>query len=125
MKKEFIPYYISRALLSIVFSILVLGLSWKAILLALVFFGGFLLYLHSGWFSIDLKNPLAPLRRDLHGQLVQRKALIVSIVVSVSLYLISIGFSGYLGMVLISGHVALTIGIIVYFITQFLLFAKA
>ena len=125
MKKEFFPYYISRALLSIVFSIVVMGLSWKAIVLALVFFGGFLLYLHSGWFSIDLKNPLAPLRRDLHGQLVQRKALLIAIVISVSIYLISTGLSNYLGMVLISGHVALSIGIIVYFVSQFVLFAKA
>jgi hypothetical protein len=81
--------------------------------------------LHSGWFSIDLKNPLAPLRRDLHGQLVQRKALITSVVVGVSLYLISIGLSSYLGMVLVSGHVALSLGIIVYFVAQFVLFAKA
>jgi hypothetical protein len=125
MKKEFFPYYISRALLSIVFSIVVMGLSWRAAILAIVFFGGFLLYLHSGWFSIDLKNPLAPLRRDLHGQLVQRKALITSVVVGVSLYLISIGLSSYLGMVLVSGHVALSIGIIVYFVAQFVLFAKA
>jgi len=125
MKKEFIPYYISRVLLSIVFSILVAGLSWKAVLLAVLFFGGFLLYLHSGWFSIDLKNPLTPLRRDFHGQLVQRKALIVSVVVSVSLYLISQGLSGYLGLVLISGQVAFFIGVILYFIAQFILFAKA
>lgn len=125
MKKEFIPYYISRSVLSIVFSILVMGLSWKAALLAILFFAGFLLYLHSGWFRIDLKNPLTPLRRDLHGQLVQRKALIISVVIGVSLYLISQGLSGYLGMVLISGHVALSIGVILYFIAQFVLFAKA
>lgn len=125
MKKEFLPYYISRAILSIVFSILVAGLSWKAVLLTILFFGGFLLYLHSGWFSIDLKNPLTPLRRDLHGQLVQRKALILSVIVSVSLYLISIGLSSYLGMVLISGQVALSIGVILYFVAQFVLFAKA
>lgn len=125
MKKEFFPYYISRALLSIFFSIGVMGLSWKAALLTVPFFGGFLLYLHSGWFSIDLKYPLAPLRRDLHGQLVQRKSLIISVVVGVSLYLISIGLSSYLGMVLVSGHVALSIGIIVYFVVQFVLFAKA
>jgi hypothetical protein len=125
MKKEFFPYYISRALLSIVFSIVIMGLSWKAVLLAIVFFGGFLLYLHSGWFSIDLKNPFAPLRRDLHGQLVQRKALLISIVVSVSIYLVSIGLSNYLGRVVVSGHVALSIGVIVYFIAQFILFARA
>jgi hypothetical protein len=125
MKKEFLPYYISRAILSIVFSILTMGLSWKAIALAILFFGLFLLYLHSGWFTIDLTNPLAPLRRDLHGQLVQRRALIISVVVGVSLYLFSMGLSSYLGLVLISGQLALCIAIITYFAAQFILFAKA
>jgi len=125
MKKEFFPYYLSRALLSAIFSILVIGLSWKALLLAIVLFGGFLLYLHSGWFSIDLKNPLTPLRRDLHGQLIQRKALIMAVVLSLLLYLISLELSSVLGFVLISGHIALSIGIIVYFVAQFILFAKA
>jgi hypothetical protein len=124
MKKEFLPYYISRAILSAAFSILVIGLSWKAVLLTIVFFGLFLLYLHSGWFSIDLKNPLAPLRRDIHGQLIQRKALIISVVFSLLLYLISLQLSSYLGPVLISGNVALSIGIITYFVAQFILFAK-
>lgn len=57
MKKEFLPYYVSRAILSTAFSILVAGFSWNAALLATVFFGLFLLYLHSGWFSVDLGNP--------------------------------------------------------------------
>lgn len=125
MKKEFLPYYVSRALLSAVFSILVMGLSWKALLLAILLFGGFLLYLHSGWFSVDLKNPLAPLRRDLHGQLIQRRALIISVVLSLLLYLISLELASTLGFVLVSGHVALSIGIIIYFVAQFILFAKA
>ena len=125
MKKEFLPYYISRAILSVVFSILTMGLSWKAILLAILFFGLFLLYLHSGWFTIDLTNPLAPLRRDLHGQLVQRKALKISVAVSLLLYIVSRELSGYLGLVLISGHIALCIGIITYFAAQFILFARA
>ena len=43
MKKEFFPYYISRAILSIVFAALVMGLHWQAVILAFLFFGGFLL----------------------------------------------------------------------------------
>jgi uncharacterized membrane protein len=125
MKKEFLPYYISRAILSATFAILIMGFSWKAVLMTVVFFGLFLLYLHSGWFSIDLRNPLMPLRRDSQGQLIQRKALIISVVVSLLIYLTSLQLSSYLGLSLISGSVAFSIGVITYFIAQFVLFAKA
>ena len=125
MKKEFLPYYISRFILSAVFSILVWRFTWMAAVMTFVFFGLFLLYLHSGWFSIDLRNPLTPLRRDTHGQLIQRRALIISIVVSLLLYLISLQLSSLFGLSLISGNIALSIGIITYFIAQFILFAKA
>jgi hypothetical protein len=125
MKKEFLPYYISRAILSAVFSVLVLGLSWKAAFLGILFFGGFLLYLHSGWFSIDLQHPLTPLRRDIHGQLVQRRALIISVVTGWLFYLISLPVSGSLGLTFASGQVALSVAIIAYFVAQFVLFAKA
>jgi hypothetical protein len=123
MKKEFTPYYISRALLSFVFSILVMGFTWKAIVFATVLFGLFLLYLHSGWFSIDLRVPLAPLRRDARGQEIQRKALIASVVVGMLIYLSSSQLSGLMGLSL-SGNIALSIGIITYFVTQFILFAR-
>lgn len=125
MKKVFLPYYISRAILSASFSILMAGFSWKAVLLTAVFFGLFLLYLHSGWFSIDLRNPLMPLRRDSHGQLIQRKALIISIVVGLLIYLASLQYSSYLGLTSIPGNVALSIAVMTYFIAQFVLFAKA
>jgi hypothetical protein len=122
MKKEFTPYYISRALLSFVFSVLVMGSNWKALVFATVLFGLFLLYLHSGWFGIDLRYPLAPLRRDPRGQEIQRKALIASVVVGMLIYLLSSQLSGLIGLSL-SGNIALSIGIITYFVTQFILFA--
>ena len=124
MKKEFLPYYISRAILSAAFAVLVMGLTWKAGLLAGIFFGLFLLYIHSGWFTIDLSNPWFPLRRDTHGQQIQRKALIFSIVVSLLVYLASIQLPSQLGLSLISGNLALALGVITYFIAQFVLFAK-
>jgi hypothetical protein len=116
MKKEFLPYYISRFILSVVFSILVWRFTWMAVLMTLVFFGLFLLYLHSGWFSIDLSTPLYPLRRDSYGQAIQRKALIVSVVIGLLLYT----FAGSL----ISGQIALAISIVVYSMTQFAFFIK-
>ena len=36
MKREFLPYYISRAVLSLLFSLLVFGFSWKALLLSII-----------------------------------------------------------------------------------------
>ncbi|MBI5950302.1 MAG: hypothetical protein HY865_01480 [Chloroflexi bacterium] len=116
MKKEFLPYYISRFILSVVFSILVWHFTWTAAVMTFVFFGLFLLYLHSGWFSIDLSTPLYPLRRDSHGQAIQRKALIASVVLGLLLYT----FAGSL----ISGQIALSISILVYFIAQFTFFIK-
>ena len=97
MKKEFLPYYISRFILSTVFSILVWGFTWTAALMTIVFFGLFLLYLHSGWFSIDLSTPLYPLRRDSHGQTVQRKALIFAVVLGLLLYTFAVPLSSFLG----------------------------
>ncbi len=116
MKKEFLPYYISRLILSMVFSILVWQFKLMAALMVTVFFGLFLLYLHSGWFSIDLSTPLYPLRRDLHGQDIQRKALIAAVTLGILLYV----FAGSW----ISSHLALSIGIVTYFIVQFAFFIK-
>ena len=123
MKKEFLPYYISRAVLSAVFALLVMGFNRKAVLFAGVLFGLFLLYLHSGWFSIDLRYPLFPLRRDPRGQEIQRKALIASVVAGLLIYLNSSHLSDLVGLPF-SGNIALSIGIITYFITQFILLVK-
>ena len=124
MKKDFLPFYISRTILSSIFSILVIGYTWKALLLAITLFGGFLLYLHSGWFSVDLSHPFMPLRRDPRGLEIQRKALIVSVVSGLLIYLFSSQLAGFIGLTL-SGNIALSIGIITYFVTQFILFARA
>jgi hypothetical protein len=93
--------------------------------MTIVFFGLFLFYLHSGWFSIDLVNPFFPLRRDSHGQEIQRKALVASIIISLLLYTISIPLSSLMGIPLITGNIALSIGIVAYFIAQFAFFIKA
>lgn len=124
MKKEFLPYYISRGILSAAFAALIAGLSWKAAFLAAALFGLFLLYLHSGWFQVDLKTPFTPLRRDLHGKLIQRNALILSVAAAVISYFIPLLFSAYFGGWTISGHAALSIGILVYFCVQFVSFMK-
>lgn len=124
MKKEFFPYYVSRAVISSLFSVLVMGLTWKAVLLTVVFFGLFLLYLHSGWFSVDLTNPFFPLRRDPRGQEIQRKALIISIIAGLIIYLSAPLFFGLAGFPL-SGNFPLSAGIAAYFAAQFILFSRA
>lgn len=124
MKKEFFPYYISRLILSTIFSILVWELTWTAALMTVVFFGLFLLYLHSGWFGIDLSTPLYPLRRDVHGQAIQRNALIFAVTLSLLMYTFAVPLSNFIGIPVISGHTALSVGIITYFVAQFMLFIK-
>jgi hypothetical protein len=125
MKKQFLPYYISRALISAVISIAIVGFDWKAILLTLAFFAFFLLYLHSGWFRVEPQNGFFPLRRDDHGQQVQRKALIAAVVSGLITYFGLSLVASQLDLALVSGQIALGIAVLAYFATQFTLFAKA
>jgi hypothetical protein len=125
MKREFVPYYLSRAALSAIFALVVMGLNWKALLLAIVLFGLFLLYLHSGWFQVDPSRPLTPIRRDERGQQAQRKALIAAITVSLLIYLILPKAFALFGLALVVGPFVLMFGIVTYFVTQFILLAKA
>ena len=124
MKKQFLPYYTSRALLSVAFAILIAGFTWKMIALAIVSFGFFLLYLHSGWFKIDTKNAIFPLRRDSRAQLIQRKALIIAIFVGLITYFLLPFISGLWGLTAFSGSTAFALAIIAYFISQFTFLSK-
>jgi hypothetical protein len=124
MKKEYLPYYISRAILSLAFALLVSGLNWYALLVAVILFGLFLLYIHSGWFQIDLEKPLTPLRRDPYGQSIQRKALIIAVSISLISYALVSVLSGYLSIGVIPGNVYLILGIVLYLFTQFFLFCR-
>jgi hypothetical protein len=124
MKREFYPYYISRFIFSAIFSILVWRFTWMAFLMTFTFFGLFLFYLHSGWFSVDLSTPLYPLRRDLHGQMIQRKALIVAVIAGLLLYTIAGLWPNLFGASLITGRISLSISIIVYFVAQLAFFFK-
>jgi hypothetical protein len=123
MKKEYLPYYISRALLSAVFAVLINGFTWIAALVAVIMFGLFLLYLHSGWFKIDVEKPLMPLRRDTRGQDIQRKALIAAVVTGMVIYLSSTLLPELIG-ISTAGNIALAIAILTYFLTQFILLAR-
>ncbi len=125
MRREFIPFYLSRAALTAIFAVLVLGLSWKAILLAVALFGGFLLYLHSGWFCVDPSHRLTPIRRDERARQIQRKALIAAVTAGLLVYVILTRAGGLLDLSLAAGPVALSLSVITYFVTQFVLLARA
>lgn len=124
MRREYMPYYVSRAVLSAAFALLVFRVTWQAALFAILVFGLFILYLHSGWFRVDLTNPLFPLRRDDRGKAIQRKAFIVAIVVGLLAYLTLSQFSGATELAGASGPLALVAGMMVYFISQFMFHLK-
>ncbi len=123
MKRQFVPYYVSRAVLSAAFSVLVFGLNFKALLLGGVLFILFLVYLHSGWFAIDLANPLFPLRRDERAQQVQRKALIAAAIAGALVFVPASVFASTVAAG--AAPFALSLAVVVYFASQFFLLAKA
>ncbi len=125
MKKEYLPYYISRAMLSAAFALLVFGINWKALVFTAVAFLLFLIYLHSGLFQIDSHSPWFPVRRDERGQQVQRKALIVAILIGVATYIILSMATQRLAFPAIGGSLALSLAVLAYFLTQFILLARA
>ena len=125
MNSKFMPYYISRMVLSMALAFLVLGFTWMALLLAAFFLALFVLYLHSGWFQVDPAHPFFPLRRDERGREIQRKALIAALVGGVVLFLIlSADLFGIPGSAA-AGPLAMVLGACVYFAVQFYLFARS
>jgi hypothetical protein len=124
MKKEYLPYYISRTLFSVIFPLLIFGVSWKAGVFAIMFIGLFILYLHSGWFEINLDTPFTPLRRDWRGKEIQRKALIAALVCGLLFFVISPYISSWF-ISAEAGYLALVLGIVVYFGVQFTLMSRS
>jgi hypothetical protein len=124
MKNEFLPYYISRAILSLIFPILIFGFTWKVLFFGSVIFVMFLLYLHSGWFTLDPDHPFFPLRRDDRGKQVQRKALIMAVIFGMAAYFLLSFLSSTYDLSMTSGSISLGIGVIAYFTSQFVLFTR-
>lgn len=122
MKKPFVVYYVSRALLSAGFSILVFGLTWKALVLAAVLFTLFLLYLHSGWFVTDPSNPLFPIRRDGRAREAQRRALIAAIVTAASVLLVVSIVAPAASVA--AAPLAIPLALLAYFASQFYFLAR-
>ena len=125
MKKIFLPYYVSRGILSALIAYVVFGASWLALLAAIALFALFSLYLHSGWFRVDPSQPLTPLRRDERARALQRKSLIAAIVIGLLLYIFLPLLNPRLGVSILPGPVSLSLGVLTYFVTQFFLLAKS
>ena len=122
MRRDLLPYYVTRALLSAGFAGLIGGLTWKAALAAVAMFAGFVIYASSGWFVVDPRRPLLPLRRDERGRQIQHRALQLAVT------------AGCVGFVVLeaaaplawtAGRIALSLAIVTYFVTQFTLLARA
>lgn len=125
MKKEFLPYYFSRAIISVLFAVVMFRFTWQALLAALFLYGMFLLYLHSGWFKIDLTYPLFPLRRDQRSELIQRKALVATLVVGILASLALPLLFGLTGLGFLARNLAIPLAIFTYFSVQFFLLSRA
>ena len=121
IKRAFLFYYLSRAVLSMPIAFLVMGVTWKAMIVGAVFWGMFVWYLHSGWFQLDKEHPVFPLRRDAYGREVQRKALIMALLV------VAIGFllSSLPTPLPITNSVILAVGVAVFFLSEWYLFLRA
>jgi uncharacterized membrane protein HdeD (DUF308 family) len=125
MNKKYLPYYISRGVLSGAFGILVFGFTFKAAIFTLVVFGVFLLYLHSGWFQIDQQSPWFPVRRDERAQQVQRKALITAILIGAISYTLFTMAMQWVALPAIGSSLAISLAVLAYFLTQFILLSRA
>lgn len=122
MKRAYLPYYVSRAVLSAALSLLLLGLTWKAVALAAILFALFLLYLHSGWFTVDLSTPFFPLRRDERAREAQREALIAAVVAGVLVLVATSMFTTSLASA--AAPLAFSLAVLAYFASQFVLLAR-
>jgi hypothetical protein len=94
-------------------------------LLATGIFGLFMLYLHRGWFRVDASHRLTPIQRDERARQIQRKALIAAVIASLLVYAILTQAGDLLDLSLVAGPLALSLGVITYFVTQFVLLARA
>jgi len=70
-----LPYYVSRAVLSLVLSGVVLGFTWKAAAWRRAFLASSSFYLHSGWFEVDLAGRGSPCADERGREIRGRRSL--------------------------------------------------
>lgn len=99
-----------------------MGFNLIAAAWALSCFGFSVLYLHSGWFTVDKSRPFTPMRRDQFALEVQRKSIIAAVLISLLFHFLQTHFPGIISHYSFLEMNAIGVGVVIYFITQFSLF---
>ncbi len=96
-----------------------MGFNLIAAAWALGCFGLSVLYLHSGWFSVDKDRPFTPMRRDQFALEVQRKSIIAAVVISLLFHYLQTQFPEIISHYSFLEMNAIGLGVVVYFTAQF------
>jgi hypothetical protein len=128
MKRELTVYYISRAVLSALLAILLMGQGglawWFGAILGMLLYGGFLYYAHSGHYLIDPGMLLIPLRRDERAGWVRDRALAAAVAIGGMSFAALSLIGQWLPLSASLSSVALALGIVTYFGVSEWLFAR-
>lgn len=121
MKRELTLYYISRAVMAVVFGYLVASSSsiWLGVLLGSITFVGFIWYAHSGWYLIEPSTPLYPLRRDKRGEAIRDKAVLMAVTAAFLFYAVFSRIAGIFSLAVPVGSWAFVLGSITYFAVSY------
>lgn len=124
MKRELLPYYLSRALLSALLGYIISGGIgiWWGIAMGLVVFVGFVWYAHSGWFLVDTSNPIFPLQRDARGKAIRDRAVVLAVAIGGLAYFILSVISMVTSYELRAGSLSLALGVLGYFFISYWMF---
>lgn len=126
MKRELIPYYLSRAVLAGLLGwVLSTSLAtWPAAIVGAITFVGFIWYAHSGRYLIDPSNPFFPLRRDERANNIRDRGVVISVAVAgVTFALLSL-MNSFFSFDVNTGIISLAIGVVLYFILTNWYFAR-
>ena len=126
MKKELMPYYLSRAVLSIAFAlafIFLKGTLWMGIAIGVLSFAGFIWYAHSGRYLVDPSSPLTPLRRDARGKAIRDRAVVAGVAVGGMAFFLLFVVRSLLGWSINLDSISLLVGVITYFVVSNYLYA--
>ena len=121
MKKELMPYYVSRAVLSTAFILAFIFLGgeiWAGISLGVLSFAGFIWYAHSGHFVVDASSPLTPLRRDARGKVIRDRASMAGISVGGMAFFLLYLARNLLEWSVNLDSISLLVGVITYFVVS-------
>ncbi|MCB9008599.1 MAG: hypothetical protein H6656_14725 [Ardenticatenaceae bacterium] len=126
MKRELIPYYVSRAMLAVLFGFYVAfsNAVWLGLLLGIVTFVGFLWYAHGGWYLIEPATPLYPLRRDKRGEAIRDRAILVAVTAAILFYVIFSRIAKAFVLTVSIGSWAFVLGAVTYLAVSYWLYWK-